>query len=216
MEKVKIEVDKKYLSGLENFGIPYILIKGNSPEGFDYVPSLKLYIAKEKKLHGENWFDTQKALHENGERMPTIPEFQEYLKFAKENKKDIYDKITQGRPSGAEWLDADFKVEGKNSVVYYHVFEGDEIVRKSEVFDKNTLRKDKTPGISLESLLTNSTAQGLPKKSTKDGDLYYWAPMDDNNSVAWFDANSVRAYLGCGRNPSDGGSGLGARAVRCE
>lgn len=180
-----------------------------------YVPSINLEVARNKILHGENFYSTQKALHSNNQKMLTIPEFREFLKYTKANSKDVYDEITQVRnPWRAEWIDADFKVEGKDLIVYFHTFENGKIVRKSEKLDKNTLMRDKTPRISLESWLEDSTKQGLPKNVVKSGDLYYWAPDKDNNSVARFDADFGGAGLSCFRNPSGGNANLGVRAAR--
>jgi len=50
-------------------------------EGFIYVPSTKLYFAKERTLLNHNWYDTHKKLHEQNLRMPTIPQFVEFLKY---------------------------------------------------------------------------------------------------------------------------------------
>jgi len=181
---------------------------------FIYVPSINLYVAKEKTLHGENFYDTQKILHSNNQKMLTIPEFREFLKYTKNNNQDIYNEITQVKsPWRAEWLDANFKVEGKDLVVYYHVFENGKIIQKSEKLDKNTLRKDKIPGISLENWLKDSTKQGLPKNKINSGDLYYWVPMEDNNSVAGFGASSGGADLDFDRDPSNRNSILGVRAA---
>lgn len=185
-------------------------------DGFIYVPSIKLYIAEEKTLFDKTQDECQAILHSNNQRMPTIPEFREFLKYTKENHIDIYNEITQLKsPWRAERLDADFKVQGKNLVVNYHGFENGKIVRKSEVLDKNTLMKDKR--ISLENWINSShTKQGLPSKNVQKGYLYFWNPRSDNNSVAWFSAYSGRADLGCDRNPSCQDSEFGVRAVRHE
>jgi hypothetical protein len=190
-------------------------IKVKDDLGFIYVHSIKLEVARNKILHGKNFYNTQEALHSNNQRMLTIPEFREFLKYTRQNHKDIYNEITQVRsPWRAEWLDADFKVEGKDLVVYYHIFENGKIVKKSEKLDKNTLMEDKTPGISLENWLEDSTNQGLPKDVVKSGKLYYWCPDKDNNSVARFGANDVWSDLDCIRVPSGRGSGLGVRAAK--
>lgn len=212
-----IKIDDKYLKGLESFGIPYIIIKNNSinEKDFDYVPELGFYVAKERKLLRKNWFDSQNELHSKNEKMLTLPEFKEYLKFVRENNKEIYDEITKVKsPWRAEWLDADFKTQGKNLIVNYNTFEDGKIVQKSAVLDKDTLMKDKTPGISLENWLEDSTPQGLPSENIKLGDLFYWYPRSDNNSVAWFVAYDDGAFLDCGRGPSDGGGNLGVRAAK--
>lgn len=198
------------------YSLPKLENKVANKSDFIYVPSINLYVAREKTLLGENWFDTQKSLHSNEQKMLTIPEFKEFLKYAKENHKDIYNEITEVRnPWRAEWLDADFKTQGKELIVNYHVFdENGKIVKKSEVLDKNTFMKNKTPGISLENWLEDSTKSGLPKNLVKSGDLYYWYPRSDNNSVARFGANSGGADLNCCRIPSGGGSDLGVRAAK--
>ena len=188
----------------------------SSNDDFIYVPSIKLYVAKERTLLGENWNECQEELHSKNQRMPTIPEFSEFLKYTKENHQDIYKEITEIKiPWRSEWLDADFKMQGKDLSVNYHIFDSDgRIIKKLEKLDKNTLMKDKTPGISLASWLNNSTNQGLPQKSVISGDLYYWVPMKDNNSVAEFYAVGVRASLDCGRNPSVADCDLGVRAAK--
>ncbi len=208
---------QKMIKIADAIGIKYNLPK-NKESGSDwiYIPSINLEVARNKILYGENFYNTQKTLHSNNQKMLTIPEFREFLKYTQENRQDIYDEITQVRsPWRAEWLDADFKVEGKNLVVYYHTFDDKgKIIKKSEKLDKNTLMKDKTPGISLENWLEDSTKQGLPKNIVESGDLYYWYPRSDNNSVAGFLASSVGADLCCIRYPSGGDSYLGVRAAK--
>lgn len=177
-------------------------LKNNSKslDGFEYVPSLKLYISKKKKFFGDNWSESHKKLQANGERMPTPIEFIEFLKYTKTNLPEIYNDITKlGNPWRAEWIDAEFKV--KNKELYINL----------EILDKDTLMKDKQ--ISLEDYLNNNhTSQGLPSKTVKSGDLCYFYPRSDNNSVARFVAGSNGAYFYCDRNTW--GSNLGVRAVR--
>ena len=60
----------------------------NAPrkEDFIYVPSINLYVAKEKTMHGLNWIDTHKELaKEKGKRMPTPYEFTEFIKYLLKN-----------------------------------------------------------------------------------------------------------------------------------
>ena len=210
----------KELRDIENETEP-VEVKPHLPvqnlEEFIYVPSINLYVAKERTLLGKNWFDTQKELHSKNEKMLNPYEFVEFLKYTKGNNKEIYDEITEVKsPWRAEWLDADFKV--KNGILYinYHIFdEKGKIVQKSEVLDKNTLMVDKTPGVSLEDYLLNShTSQGLPSSDIKKGDLYYWFPRSDNNSVGRFCAFGDWAYLDCSWVPSDRVGIFGVRAAR--
>ena len=192
----------------------------NAPnlDGFIYVPTINLYVAREKSFLGENWFDCHKGLLGENNRMLTIPEFVEFLKYTKVNHKDIYDDITEVKsPWRSEWLDADFKVKGEQLYVNYdHTLDssGNLIPKNSEVLIGDSLMTNKTPGISLEDYLDNHTSQGLPKSDIKDGKLYYYAPMKGNESVARFSANSGRAFLSCRGDPSYTDSDLGVRAVR--
>jgi len=182
-------------------------------DGFIYVPSIGLYVAKNVSLKGKNWNEAQEALHNENSRMLTVLEFREFLKYTKEYFPEIYLEITDLKDLWrAEWLDAEFKVENKDLFVYYYVFENNKIIRKKEKLDEDTLRLDKTPGILLENWLKDSTKQGLPKKDIKNGDLYYWNP--ENGKVAVFSADDGGAVLYCYWNPSYLGSSLGVRAVK--
>ena len=186
---------------------------------FIYVPSISLYIAKERTHLNKNWSEGHKLLQANGERMLILPEFIEFLKYCKINNPEIYEEITEVRsPWRAEWIDADFKVKGKDLFINYnHILDsnGNLIPKNSEPLDRNILMKDKIPGISLDDYLNrNHTSQGFPNKKIESGDLYYWCPDKDNNSVAGFNALSVGASLVCNRNSSYQNSNLGVRAVR--
>jgi len=204
---------------------PVTNVNAPSKSGFIYVPNLGLYVAKERTLQGKNWNDCQNALHSQGERMSSIPEFVGFLKYLRANPNGVKDAnssevasilddiLTVRNPYRAEWLDADFKVEKKKSYINYNVFESGKIVAKKELLE-NCLMTDKEPGIDLDSWINNSTKQGLPKTNVADGSIYYWFPRSDNNSVARFVANSGWADLDCDRDPSDTSDGLGVRAIR--
>jgi hypothetical protein len=135
-----------------------------------------------------------------------------------ETLKGYFEDIFQAKsPWRAEWIDADFK--SKNDKLYINFNhrlnnQGILVPKNSQILAKNTLMQDKTPGISLESWIGNPTRQGLPKDSTNEGDLHYWSPGNDNNSVARFDASSVRAGLNCYGDPSSWYSFLGVRAAK--
>jgi hypothetical protein len=225
-----IEVSNDVLKGLDQLKIPYNLkndmeskpsIKDNS--NFIYVPSINLYVAKERKLHNKNWFESHKELQSNGERMLIIPEFIGFLNYLKSSNNqeylEIYKDITEVKsPWRAEWLDADFKVKNDRLYINYNhklTEKGNLVPHNSEVLTEDTLMKDKTPGISLENFLeSNHKNQGLPNKKVKSGNLYYWYPKDDNNSVAGFDADGSGAILGCYGVPSGQYSVLGVRAAK--
>jgi len=193
---------------------------GEAPplEGFIYVPSVNLYVAKEKSHLGKNWYDTHRELHKQNLRMPTIPQFIEFLKYLRvdptaENT-SIYDEITEfGNPWRTEHLDAKFYAKGdKLWIAYNHIVDsdGDLIVQDHEKLE-GYLMQDKTPGIRLEHWLNNPTKQGLPQENSEQGDLWYWNPV--KNKVAGFVTGPEVAYLSCDANPGFSDSKLGVRAV---
>ena len=111
----------------------------------------------------------------------------------------------------SEWLDAYF--EKREDGLW--LLTGNKT--KSEKLE-DCLMEDQFPGIDFESWISGagSNSQGLPKPNIRDGDLYYWYPRSDNNSVARFSAGEVRAGLNCIWDPSDRISDLGVRAVKEE
>jgi hypothetical protein len=157
--------------------------------------------------------------------MLIIPEFIEFLKYLKSSNNqeylEIYKDITKVKsPWRAVWLDANFEVKNNELIINYnHILDenGALVAHDSEVLDKKTLMSNKTPGISLDNFLeSNHTSQGLPNQNVKLGDLYYWYPRSENNSIARFGAGVGRAFLSCDGSPSGRGSVLGVRAVRKE
>ncbi len=190
-------------------------------------------------IGNNNWFNSLKFNLALGNKTPNLAEFnnigfvlfqgmQGKLKLYNVSGKEI-DKQTLKNyfndiyavksPWRAEWIDTDFKVEDRKLYLKdNHILDknGNLISSRTKELQKNTLMKDKVSGISLTDFLTNPTQQGLPRKTTKKGELYYWNPLSDNNSVAWFSADSSRAGLGCDRSPSDRNANLGVRAVRHE
>tara|TARA_Y100000310_G_scaffold221576_1_gene223153 strand:- start:7488 stop:8147 length:660 start_codon:yes stop_codon:yes gene_type:complete len=194
---------------------------------FIYVPSTGLYVAKERTLSGESWFDVHKQLQSEGSRMPTIPEFTEFLKYLRDNPSDentrIYKDITEVRdPWRAEWLDADFKVKDiKLHINYNNIIDpnGNLVPENSDLLDEDTLIENGVYRISLESWLDNPTSQGLPRKDIDKGELYYWTPdIYQYSSVAGFFTVSVKGVgLNCYWTPSSNGKvDVGVRAVKRE
>ncbi len=198
----------------------------NSPHSFIYVPSINLYVAKEKSLYNESWDSAWKNLEREGLKMPTIYQFKEFLRYLKENPQgtmdasskeieSILDEILTARdPWRSEWLDAYFEVKEYGGYISgMHIMT--ENKSKSEVLD-DYLDQDRTPGIDLYHWLYNSNKQGLPKEKAKKGDLNYWSP--ERGRVAWFVAFYEGAILGCGRSggrsPEDSDSSLGVRAIK--
>ncbi len=182
---------------VEPAGVEYSISKSKDDPGFIYVPSINLCVAEVATLPKGNWFDTQNEFHSKDQKMPTILEFVEFLKYTKEYFPDVYNGIIGVRsPPRAELLDANFKVEEKNLIINYNVFdENRKIVKKSEVIDENTLMENRTSelipplearggGISLEDWLNKSyTKQGLPTKKIKAGYLSYSCPKEELDTV---------------------------------
>ena len=168
----------------------------NPKEGLDFLKLL--YLGSERKI---------KVYNVSGKQIDS-----------KLCEKYFSDIVKIKSPQRAEWLDADFKTNGKDLEIHSnHIFDsnGKIINYDSELLDKDTLMKDKTPGISLEDWINNPTRQGLPTKKTKSGDFNYWYPRSDDNSVARFYDSGDWVVLNCFGDPSFGDSNLGVRgAVR--
>lgn len=191
-------------------------------QGYIYVPSINLYMAEERSFLGENWHKTHEELHKQNLRMPTIPEFIEFLKYLRDNSqnekyKKIFNEITEVRdPWRGEHLDADFKLKKKQLYINYahRTINGKLTPQNSEKLE-DYLSTDKE--IDLNFWLDNATPQGLPPLNCKAVNLYYQAPapLKDNNFVAaGFNANSDRTLFNCNRNPSVRFGAFGVRAVR--
>ncbi len=135
----------------------------------------------------------------NGARQP-VP---------KEKLNEIYDEIVGVRnPYRAEWLDADYKtISGELWIYSSHVLQGTTL----EPRIKEKLLPHLT-GKAVKVNLLKFNEQGMPTESGSD--IHYWMPDKDNNSVAWFRADSGRADLSCGRVPSGSHESLGVRAAR--
>jgi len=186
-------------------------------KGFVYVPSIKLYLAKERDLNGLNWNQAQEELRKRNLMMPTPYQFREFLKFLKTGYQDrqeaekILDEIlTVRNPWRAEWLNARFE---KRKDGLYMISENILVNGKYQNIEQkldNFLAEDKTPGISLDDWLNSNSQHGLPTAKVKKGELYYWYPR--SGSVAGFGADSVWAYLGCYWGPEYSDSLLGVRA----
>lgn len=213
----------------------YIILPGATHGKYAYPD---LLVSMNRTHQGKNWYQSHEALAQEGNFMLGIRQFVDFLNLLRTGKaydgtgkltdskriEGILDEIYKvGGSWRSEWLDADFKVldkkfgifGGKVAMNYEHRMVNGTLTptRKDEVLE-GYLDQDKKPGINLNEWLKNATYQGLPTSNIPDGDLYYWRPGKDNNSVAGFGADSGRAGLGCNRNPSNAGASLGVRAAR--
>ena len=212
--------DKEYMR-VKKLGIRHKLIEENKPlstgtenkEGFIYVSSMNLYVAKERSHLRKNWYEANKALLEEDSRMLTIPEFVNFLNYLRKNPShentQIYKDITQlTNPWRVEWLDAYFE---KRKDGFYVLTGNKATAEKLET----ALMENRTPGISLDWWLKNPTLQGLPRsEDVVKGNLNYCYPR--NGTVAGFVAYSSGIDLECDLDPSviDTGPIFGVRAAK--
>src|SRR3989344_5841175 len=198
-------VSKKILNPLPIFSIEntrrYIILEGKLHETYSYPD---LLVSMGKSHHGKNWYETHQALYENGNLIePKILEL-------------ILDDIFEKRdPLRGEWIDALFNINNNLLYIKYdnRIINGDLIPGQIRT-SSNHLLKGAGIGINLDDWLNTATIHGLPPRKIKNGELYYYAPLEDNNCVAWFYADSVGAFLSCNRDPSSSDPVLGVRHAR--
>ncbi len=159
----------------------------NPRQGIDLLLDLQEGIDRRKTLYDENG----KPIH------------QEILR-------NIYDEIVEVRgPWRAEWLDANFKVvSGVLHILYDHQLQSGILVPQRTESLKPYLDEQ---GVRVS--LKDFNRQGLPTKANDKGEINYWKPLLNNNSVAGLDADSGRAYLYCDWVPPVRNDWLGVRHV---
>ena len=218
-EEIKGSLEKVLSEPQSQVARPINPVNAPNLDGYIYIPSTGLYVAKERTHFNENWTQCNESLKQEGQGlfMMNMYEFVEFLKHLKENpnqeNNSIYESITAVRsPYRGEWIDARFNQKQKKMVIDYHKLDpigNRELVHEALV---DYLDENKTPGIDLEEWINNSTTQGFPRKDSLRGDLYYYAPV--NGRVARFDADSDGARLKYDRNPDCTDAGLGVRAAK--
>jgi hypothetical protein len=199
----------------------YLILDGRKHGSYEYPDML---VSMDRYHLGKNWNDSHPLLAKDGNCMLTIRQFADFLnllksgnaydgkgnKVGKTKLDEVLNDIVEVRnPWRAEWLDARFE----SGNIVYHVLKGNSVVEVQEPLN-DYLNNDKTPGISLDSWLKDANQHGLPKKSVKKGDLYYWSPVDGR--VARFIAISDGAVLDCYGYPSGTSSSLGVRLARAK
>ena len=207
----------------------YLILPGKAYGNYSYPD---LLVSIDKFYHNHTWYKAHEALNKEDSFMLTIRQYADFLDLLRSGKvnngkdnlvdKVVIDKIldeilTVKNPWRSEWLDAKFSKKGgliKKDQWYitYHNIDNGKISEVTEELE-DCLIEDKTPGINLDSWLSNSTKHGLPDKKTSVGDLYYWGPRRDN-TVVGFVANSNRAGLDCFRDPGYSDRALGVRRAK--
>jgi hypothetical protein len=183
-------------------------------EGFVHVPSVNLYFSRELAHKNKNWFECHEALEKEGYRMPTIHEFVELLKHARDNDKELYKEITRTKTEWQmEWLDARFTKEKEVWKINYHhkAINGKSnaiVSCKSEDLEPGLMGLHK---IDVNTWLDYANTQGLPETDAKTGVLRYLGPHE--GTVSLFYKTSKWMNLECNNDPSDSFLELGVRRV---
>ena len=204
-------------------------------EDYIKIPSTSIVIARQESHKGLKWENTHCTLAENKLFMPTPALFMPYfvnVRDAAQNKitlyttdnnpiprnevEDLLKYLSTNHRNGCwTWLDARFINDDRgNAEIEY----GHHPVPKGKIQGASNVLQGKRS--TLERCIQDDcfvslefNAQGLPIKESshqeyKQGEnIYYMHPR--NGAVAWFGADSDRAALGCGRNPSDSYPALG-------
>jgi len=203
---------------------PYLkpLPKSENPENYIALPQQEILISNQTFHHNQDWFQSHSLNHQIGSAMPNLPAFWERYFLLRDNKAEnglgklilrdeqrrLFKELKNSKNWTAEWFDADFKYNEQTKLYTLNT-------------NHRTLNTNLTPLTSepLETCLMENTnidlstlnSQGMP--TTQGEDIYYGCPMPDNNSVARFCAGSVKAGLGCFRNPRLSDSALGTRKI---
>jgi|SRR3989344_6624894 len=207
----------------------FLLLEGKEHGSYSYPD---LLVAKTLSHPGKNWYQSHEALHQEDFQMPTLRQFVDFLNLLESGKafdgkgqkvssselEMILKEITEQRdPWRGEWLDADFKKVNKVLHINYahQTLKGKLQPQLSEPL-RGCLMEDRTPGIDLNDYLQRATFQGLPPTDVKSGSLYYWKPLNDNNSVARFGAGAGWVSLSCRGDPRNSSSALGVRRAQAK
>ena len=188
--------------------------------GFIYVPKINLYVGKGKFHSGKSWSECYKLLDKDNQRMLTLPEFLEFVKYLRDSKNpkylELYENIfkVNNKSWRPEYFDSVFKLQSNQLYVNSsHLFEsnGNLLPKSSLILDKDTLMQDKK--ISLDWMLDfNCTRQGLPRYDVLEGDLYYSHPQHEDNLVVALGALHNCPALICNwRSPNSPNSTAGVR-----
>ncbi len=175
-------------------------------DNFIYVPSINLYVAKEKIMHRLDWSNTHKELaKEKDRRMPLIYEETEFIKYllanpngTKDASKDEIQTITneileKRNPWRAEHLDAYF--EQRDDGMY--------------ILTKNKSIANKLDAPIMEDCYVELSFnnQGMPIKKSSNQDynqgknIFHYYPRAER--VAGLYVYSVRACLSCNWNSAN-------------
>ena len=189
-------------------------------------------ISMTQGFNGKNYLNTHKEVLKDGLIVPTPARFMPHLKNVNEalnERTALYDasgKLIEGdrlsqygqRLNRNCWVRLNAGFENGSGFRNLDLITVTGLDKEGNITSSRTpledcLAQDGWADITSESL----NKQGLPTKISPIGDkyepgktAYFWYPR--NGAVAWFNANSGRAFLDCFRNPSVSYVGLGVFA----
>ena len=203
----------------------------NAPNlnGYVYVPSINLYVAKNRDLNGLTWNQATDKIYNQGvnvagqrAEMPTPFEFMSYLKHISagpvkglpesERQEIINDILKVGNYRG-NWLNAKFvkRAKGFNNLgIETFSFDASGKATKNIIPLEQCLWQDGWADINSmnnQGLLTKSYGSSYEQGKN----AHFWYPRE--NAVAVFDAGSDRANLSCDGDPDNSYFSLGVRLV---
>jgi hypothetical protein len=217
LEKVLLGLNGNPINPLN----PQVQPPVNAPNlsGYIYVPSIGLYLAKQRTHLRLNWNQTHEELQKENLRMPTIPQFLEYLKFLQNGYQDrsealtILDDVLKVGNWRSEWLDAKFdEINGQMVISYNHRIVNNVLKaqNENEVLLPDYLKEDCWADIFGSANVQGLSTRKLGSSYEQGKNAYFWFPR--SGRVAWFDADSGRAGLDCNWDPANSYSSLGVFA----
>jgi len=148
---------------------PKAISKRTSPNflGYEYVPSLKLYVSDRVNFKGESFYHCKELIHEKGLSMLSPLEFWQYYDHCKEKRPDMIEKLKdRGLNSDYnEYLDGLFMSPSKKLIIKPKFEDLDDPVTAGTRYTYNTPLKG---GFSRNDI----GKHGYPFSSTKDGEFH--------------------------------------------
>lgn len=215
----KIEANQERASGRKT---PEIITQ--NIDGFFYVPSIRLYLAKERSLNNENWNSAIDKIYNQGiiiteqrAEMPTPFEFMTGLIYVLDNEaipdlakeertKFLNDVLGLKNTYRGNYLNARFE----GNAVETAITKNGKLDWKKEPLD-NCLQKYCYADLRKINSQGLFTTESIKQEYIKGETAYFWKPVD--GAVAGFDAVLDRAYFICGRYPGYSDAALGVRLV---
>jgi hypothetical protein len=220
-------------SGKGNKGNPGEEINAPNLDNFVYVPSLDLYVGKNRELNGKNWNESIKIIYQNkmpinvngtkiNAEMPTPYEFMTFVNYllsgtikdlSDTERQNILNDILKTGNYRGNHLNAKFveDTNGFNNLgIETATFDASGKLVKTKTSLEQYLGQDgwaDINSINKQGLLTKSYGSNYEQGKN----AYFWTPI--KGRVARFDASSDGASLGCDWDPGGSNSSLGVRLV---